>query len=150
MRDAGDMDEPDVIGMRIKRWRQAKGMNQVELATAIGVSRPHLTKVENGQDSLSLAKLSVLAAEMETTVGWLIGEIVIDNPASATLLRIFSELDSDDQRAILRIAHSMSRTPGGAPVSTGPPARPRHRESAVESACSETEKKIFRLPARAS
>jgi transcriptional regulator with XRE-family HTH domain len=53
------MDDNKAIGARIRKARLAKGLTQVELAVAIGVSRAHLTNAERGNGGLALDKLSI-------------------------------------------------------------------------------------------
>ncbi|MGB0895329.1 MAG: helix-turn-helix domain-containing protein [Parashewanella sp.] len=46
------------VGQRIVRYRKNKGIKQVQLAEAVGISKRTLSKIENGHDS----QLSVLMA----------------------------------------------------------------------------------------
>jgi transcriptional regulator with XRE-family HTH domain len=111
------MDDQRAIGARIRLARTTKGLTQVDLAAAIGVSRAHLTNVEGGNGGLALDKLSALARETGTTVAWLIGEAGPVDQAEAELTAAFRSLDQRDRETALRIIQSLRRD-------DPPPARP--------------------------
>jgi XRE family transcriptional regulator, regulator of sulfur utilization len=41
--------KPDLVGQRIKRLREARGLTQQELAKAAGITQAMLSQIENGQ-----------------------------------------------------------------------------------------------------
>ncbi len=72
--------EQHLIASRIKGLRRKKGINQIELAELIGVSRQTITRWETGlrnPDSESLAKI---AKVLQTTVSYLMGEAEQPHP----------------------------------------------------------------------
>lgn len=62
------------VGARLKQARRAAGLPLREAARRIGVSPATLSAVENGKTGVSVPRLRTLAAELGTTVPWLIGE----------------------------------------------------------------------------
>jgi transcriptional regulator with XRE-family HTH domain len=112
------------IGGRIRRARLMRGLTQVALATAIGVTRAHLTNVENGKDGLAIEKLAATAEELGTTVSWLLGEATPNDDLSSgrhrVLIRAFDAMNPDQQRAFLLMAESIVGATEGAV--TGPSA----------------------------
>lgn len=118
------MDDWKTIGARIKQARERwKGLTQVDLAVAIGVSRTHLTNAENGVGGLALDKLWNLAVETGTTVGWLIGETPPADPEEALLLAAFRALEQRDRGPAIRVVQSLRRD--DPPQSLDPPPRPK-------------------------
>ncbi len=59
---------------RIKELRKCKGLSQVKLANQIGVTREHLSAIENGHKQPSISLLKRIAKELNTTVKALIVE----------------------------------------------------------------------------
>jgi transcriptional regulator with XRE-family HTH domain len=58
----------------LKRQRKLKGMSLDELASASGVSRAMISKIERGQSSPSTSILSKLVDALDTTVARLLGQ----------------------------------------------------------------------------
>jgi transcriptional regulator with XRE-family HTH domain len=97
------MDDLNAIGARIRRARLDKGLTQVELAGAIGISRSHLTNAEGGNNGLGLDKLLLLARELGTTVAWLIGEAGPSDPQEMMLLAVFRSMSKERRRALIEV-----------------------------------------------
>jgi AcrR family transcriptional regulator/transcriptional regulator with XRE-family HTH domain len=72
------MDDVDrdrqAVGARVRQVRKATGLSLREAAQRVGVSPATLSAVENGKTGVSIPRLRTLAAELGTTVPWLIGE----------------------------------------------------------------------------
>lgn len=62
------MGTPELIGQRIKRERLAADLTQRELADAVGVGVPHISKVEAGRESPSDDLLVKLAEKFSVSV----------------------------------------------------------------------------------
>ena len=103
------MDDLKTIGARIRQARVDKHLTQVDLASAIGVSRAHLTNVEGGNGGLALDKLSRLARETGTTVAWLIGETGHLDQQRADLLQAFDSMTDEQRHALLTMAKGVMR-----------------------------------------
>jgi transcriptional regulator with XRE-family HTH domain len=57
-----------LLGSRLRDLREAAGMTLTELAQAAGISKAHLSRLESGERSLSLATLLTLAAALRVPV----------------------------------------------------------------------------------
>lgn len=57
------------IGKRIKALRKEKGLSQAEFAKAVGISQPHLSRVENGYENISKSVQELIAIRFSLTVG---------------------------------------------------------------------------------
>jgi transcriptional regulator with XRE-family HTH domain len=103
----------------------AKGLTQVELAAAIGVSRAHLTNVEGGNGGLALDKLSILARETGTKVAWLIGEVGSFDQPRLDLLAAYDAMDEEQRRALVTMAKAVARREAPEPQAPAPRPKPR-------------------------
>ncbi|WP_246078741.1 helix-turn-helix domain-containing protein [Modestobacter excelsi] len=71
---AGPNDEPpsghleDVIALRVREFRLAKGISLAELARLTGMSKAMLSKIENAHTSCSLSSLARLAEALQVPV----------------------------------------------------------------------------------
>jgi transcriptional regulator with XRE-family HTH domain len=62
------MTRLNFLGQNIKKYREAKGLSQNQLAECVELSREHIGSVETGKDFLSLRKLFEIADILETPV----------------------------------------------------------------------------------
>ncbi|MDP3854574.1 helix-turn-helix domain-containing protein [Phenylobacterium sp.] len=62
------------IGARLRLRRKSLGISQGALAERIGVSFQQVQKYERGANRVSGSTLVAVAAALDTTVGWLVGE----------------------------------------------------------------------------
>ena len=70
------MDEPDIVGKRLKRIRQRRGLTLRQLAARSGVALATLSWVENGRRqgaNLTLDTGRKLAEALGVTLDWLSG-----------------------------------------------------------------------------
>lgn len=93
---------------RIKRLRLARGEVQATLATALGVSRSHLTNIENGKDSASLETLVAIALHYGISLDWLIRGVEPGSPMVLSLqehelLRLYRELPPQARENALKL-----------------------------------------------
>lgn len=73
--DAMGPDPVDIaIGARMRLRRKTMGISQGALAERIGVSFQQVQKYERGANRVSGSTLVAVAAALETSVGWLVGE----------------------------------------------------------------------------
>lgn len=61
------------MGARVRQARAAAGLSLRAAAQRVGVSPATLSAVENGKTGVSIPRLRTLAAELGTTMPWLIG-----------------------------------------------------------------------------
>ena len=73
------MDDPTVIGPKIRSRREALNLSRRQLATEAGVSESHIGKLENGKFRPSLTALRNIARRLQIPMPELIGE---PDPAS--------------------------------------------------------------------
>ncbi|MBC7299859.1 MAG: TetR family transcriptional regulator [Nocardia sp.] len=66
--------EQHVVGARVRSARTAAGLSLRATAQRIGVSPGTLSAIETGKTGASVPRLRSIAAELGTTVRWLIGE----------------------------------------------------------------------------
>ncbi len=70
------------IGERIKKKRENQNLHLNELAEKVGVSSSALSQIENSKSFPSIVTLKIIAEQLHTTVGELIGEneTLVNNP----------------------------------------------------------------------
>lgn len=93
----------DLNTNRLRLARERKGLNQIELSKALGVSPGLAGQWERGIKEPSLAKLKDLARELEVTVGWLLGmdEQAAHSAAAAEVLSQPGRVPRDSVTGIL-------------------------------------------------
>ena len=98
------------LGLRIKKLRQRKKMNQKELAQASGISQATISRLEADLVmQLKSDALSRLASALGTTVDYLIGredtmsesDNQTSNSEAQDLLNSFKELSPDGRQELL-------------------------------------------------
>jgi transcriptional regulator with XRE-family HTH domain len=99
---------PISIGENIKRIREAKGMSQKELITAIGMGAPMYSRIETGKTEPSLSSLEKIAKAL----GVKLSELFLDEPGqeinsiNSTLMekvRMIEDLSPDEQKTLFMI-----------------------------------------------
>lgn len=61
------------VGVRVRREREKAGLSLAQLASAAGLSKAYLVKVENGATNPSLGVLGQIADALDITVADLVG-----------------------------------------------------------------------------
>lgn len=90
-----------MVGDRIKRLRQHKGYSITELAEMAGVSKSYLSYIErNLQNNPSLQFLVKIAAPLETSVEYIIGQSIDAKKAEPGVDILDEEWKSIIQKAI--------------------------------------------------
>ena len=73
--DAIGPDPVDIaIGARMRLRRKSLGISQGVLSERVGVSFQQIHKYERGANRVSGSMLVAIAAALDTSVGWLVGE----------------------------------------------------------------------------
>lgn len=101
------------IGMAIRRLRLLRGMDQRELATALGMAPQGLSKIERGSQRLYADRIPTLIRSLSTTATELLGGNKVraprDNTARLSLVhRYLPELGPEDMLTLGRIARAMA------------------------------------------
>ena len=80
------------IGKRVKQARLAKGMSQMELAEAVGISVSFLSNIEVGRQSMNIKTLIAISDTLDVSTDWILRN---DTRAatSVTAEEIAKELD---------------------------------------------------------
>jgi DNA-binding XRE family transcriptional regulator len=68
-------DIEKVVGQQIKKMRKVKGLKQDELAERSGLNRAHLYRLENGEQSMTLRTLKLIADTLGVKARDLIGNV---------------------------------------------------------------------------
>ena len=66
-------DELPELALRVKALREQKGMSQEALARRIGISRPALSQIENGERRVTTGELVRMSKEFDVSAGVLLG-----------------------------------------------------------------------------
>jgi len=66
------------IGLRLTRRRQELGLSQKALATKLGITDANITRIENGQQNVTIGTLCKLAKALDITVE----ELIVAEPKS--------------------------------------------------------------------
>lgn len=100
------------IGMRIRECRTKKEWTQEMLASAVGISNPHMSNIERGKTKVSLGTLTDIANALETTLDALIcdnlvrGKVVFDEEISQEL----KECSEEDIRIVYDMVKALVRS----------------------------------------
>lgn len=62
------MSRLELLGKNIRKYRELKGLRQIDLAVAIDCTGEYITRVERGQKYLSLRRLFELADILEVDI----------------------------------------------------------------------------------
>ena len=83
------------IGLRIRTARKQKGMNQTQLANALGKSLRTIQKYESGEIEVSIAMINELARLLDTTSTYLIGYETKEKPLAnmSDVMQFLFQLD---------------------------------------------------------
>ena len=60
------------IGKRVKQARQEKGMSQMELAEAVGISASFLSNIEVGRQSMNIKTLIAISDTLDVSTDWIL------------------------------------------------------------------------------
>ena len=107
------------VGRRMRVARSAAGMNQTDLAKAIGVTFQQVQKYEKGVNRVSASRMALAARALGVTNGHLMGEGEIDasDPLGssvreagelARLIAHYKRLSPEGQKAVRALASSLT------------------------------------------
>jgi len=88
----------------IKAWRKHRGMTQADLATAIGIARSYLTKIERGDRRYDQPFLEAAAEALGCTAADLISRDPSEAAEIAALLASLSPVERVRAMAMLKAA----------------------------------------------
>lgn len=101
----------NVIGRRIKERRKELKLTQVQIKDICGISNGNLSDFENGNKTPSANALISLSKALQVSIDWILtGENhaydisnVIFSSTEQEALKLFRELDQDDQEEIIEM-----------------------------------------------
>jgi len=70
---AADAAVDRMLGRRVRLARRARGLTQAQLAAALHVERPLITRLELGSRSASAGRIRALAVALAVSPGYLLG-----------------------------------------------------------------------------
>ena len=102
------------LGENIKLIRQKRGLQQKQVALAVGVDQSNYNKIENGKREPSVTILKKLADLFEVTTDYLINpdtdlpkEVTIEDKTANEQLKLITELDQEDKEVIFKMIDTM-------------------------------------------
>lgn len=118
------MSDPSIplsaqVGARIRAARAARGMTQLDLAQAVGVSRSAVAQWETERAGQVSGNLTRIASVLGVSVAHLLqGEAArpAEGPENATelaLLRLYRECSDEDRALLLSTAARLARAAAG-------------------------------------
>src|SRR4051812_5168948 len=93
------------LAERLRDAREYLGLSQEEVARHVGLPRPAVSQIENGNRKVDAIELAKLAKLYERPVSFFTGEDPVGEPPQIELLkRAAAELSEKDQNEVLRFA----------------------------------------------
>jgi len=93
------------IGKRIKELRKKNQMTQEQLAEAVDVDISYISKIENNHvNNISLALACELAAVLQVSISYLVGENTESQMMEEEMSRKYQACNDEQKRILLKIA----------------------------------------------
>ena len=100
------------IGRRIKELRKKRHMTQEQLAEAVDVDVSYISKIENNHvNNISLSLGCDLAAVLQVTVSYLVGESTEDEMLDEEMSRKYEACTTVQKKQLLKIADILCDEP---------------------------------------
>ncbi|OIN95179.1 MAG: XRE family transcriptional regulator [Anaerolineae bacterium CG03_land_8_20_14_0_80_58_20] len=64
-REPREEDHLKALGMRVRKWREQKGLTQEQFAPVVGFTRSYITEIETGKRNISFLNLIKLLETLE-------------------------------------------------------------------------------------
>lgn len=93
------------LGIKIKEFRQGRGLTQDSLAELVGCNISHIFNIENNHTKVSLNVLLAIANALDTSIDYLLSEqyentaLALDNE----IQRALAGCDNDKKEKILKM-----------------------------------------------
>jgi len=98
------------IGGRIRRFRQARGLRQEDLAKELGVSPPTVSKIESGERQIKATEIPTLYHVLGCTVHELFGEEELPSVSRGSVhLRGMEGISVEDERELQQVLDRLGR-----------------------------------------
>ena len=110
----GDMITSSELGLNIKQIRQQAGLSQEKLAEMVGVTFQQIQKYENGQTTLNILKLQMIAKALNHPVRDFFQDVPVDRLRltiqEGELLQAFRKIKNGVLReAVISIVGNINR-----------------------------------------
>lgn len=92
------------IGLNIRKYRQLLNLKQKELAKLVGISKQHLSHIENARTKLSLATLVTIANVLHVDCSTLLGRSFVSSHDTILDKRIHKLTANMDTKKIALVA----------------------------------------------
>jgi transcriptional regulator with XRE-family HTH domain len=106
--DSEPLDDQAALASRLKESRLFLGLTQVEVAAALGMSRPSLADIEAGRRKVYRLELRRFGRLYHRSVAWLLGDGELTTP-EAQALEVMRDLAKRDRQAVLRFAEFLAQ-----------------------------------------
>jgi len=103
-------DLKHLLGLTVKTYMQAWGMNQQELAHLSGVSHSHISRLING-DGVAVSCIEKLVKALHVRVSWILDEATPERLAEIFAVQVLlaAREAKVDKPAVLYLVQSMAR-----------------------------------------
>lgn len=91
------MDNPGLIGSRIKQFRKKKGLSQTSLGSLINNSAMQVSYLENGERKASHETLEKIAVALGVTVGDFLAPVVTPKLSTITYGRMSPSISTEQK-----------------------------------------------------
>ncbi len=95
--------------IRIKEFRKAQGLTQVQLAEMAGISRSHLAEMEAGTRPINSVRVAQIAKALGVAESALFEQDAEKATALAELVALARRADPQDVEILLQVARGMAR-----------------------------------------
>ena len=95
-----------VVGERVRKVRQRKGMARRVLSELSGVSQRYLAQLENGDGNISIGLLFRVAQALDHRVEWLVGAEDPWGSETETVARLFTSSSANLRQKVLELLRS--------------------------------------------
>jgi transcriptional regulator with XRE-family HTH domain len=106
-------DARKILCERLRASREYLGLSQEEVAQQVGLPRPAISQIENGNRRVDAIELAKLAKLYQRPVSYFTGEEAVSEPPQLEMLkRAAAELSDKDRDEVLRFAEFLRSRSG--------------------------------------
>lgn len=114
LRTEVDRDYDNAVGARIRSARLAAGLNQTQLASAIGVTFQQLQKYEKGTNRVAASRLAAIARTLGLSPSAFLDPqegVQANSPEASQIARLYDQCSESQQRVIKGLLMDMAANP---------------------------------------
>jgi transcriptional regulator with XRE-family HTH domain len=100
----------ELLGMRIREVRKARGLSQEKLAEKVGVDPKQISRIEGGKSAPSFETLESIAIHLQVEMKDLLDfqHLVAEERIEDQVLRLLGMMDEKTKRLAVRILHTLA------------------------------------------